>query len=468
MKINPFVGMSEAEKQQIAEGILTQQIMVEEQKAVAHEDQRYESAQAKIAIAALKKKAKLLRNDEYRDAKKDLLRAKIDDVKDLAEAEEGAKVKARRDENREKQRHERNMQIEKYKALGTMLTQVGGGLKNFLGDKKRIAILCTAVVGVSGGVKLLSMALRFLERVLKRPVLIRETSNKTFLQKLFPKKHDSKVPKLDDLILKPSLKKRLHRVAQATIFAKQYGAPLPGVLLYGPPGNGKTMFMRALAAESGMNFAMISGGDVSALLSSGGKNVAVTELHKMFDWAIHHGPTLLFIDEASALFRGGRGVNLSEGLSAAQEAILSRTGGSSTSIQLVCSSNLVEILDDAIKSRLSEKILLPNPGPEERTQMLLQFFKEMSDVGIGTLNVPVKVLDEVKDQAFIAEIVRMTENYSGRDMTMKLFDAAQRSMLADNDLTINQKMLMDIVNQNKQTAAEIAGYKYGEPVQGVK
>ena len=81
---------------------------------------------------------------------------------------------------------------------------------------------------------------------------------------------------------------------------------MPNVGLYeGSSGTGKTMFIEALANESGMTYAKMTGGDVSALLSSGGENLAVTEIHKLFDWLEAHGPAVLLVDEADAFLRSG-------------------------------------------------------------------------------------------------------------------------------------------------------------------
>ncbi|CAN0474377.1 unnamed protein product, partial [Laminaria digitata] len=76
------------------------------------------------------------------------------------------------------------------------------------------------------------------------------------------------------------LETRLSRVAHSTFYTKRNSAPFRHLLLYGPPGTGKTLFAKGLARHSGLEYAILTGGDIAPL----GRD-AVTEMHKVFDWA---------------------------------------------------------------------------------------------------------------------------------------------------------------------------------------
>lgn len=102
----------------------------------------------------------------------------------------------------------------------------------------------------------------------------------------------------------------------------------------GPPGTGKTLAAKRLARTSGMDYAILSGGDVAPL---GG--AAVTQLHATFDWAERsRRGLLLFIDEADA-FLGRRSDAMSEGLRGALNAMLFRTGDQSRDFMVVLATN---------------------------------------------------------------------------------------------------------------------------------
>lgn len=75
--------------------------------------------------------------------------------------------------------------------------------------------------------------------------------------------------------------------------AERYGIDWNGILLYGPPGVGKTFFARAIAGEYGLNFIHVSTGD----LVSGIQGGSARNIDKAFDAAVQNLPCLLFFDE---------------------------------------------------------------------------------------------------------------------------------------------------------------------------
>ena len=101
---------------------------------------------------------------------------------------------------------------------------------------------------------------------------------------------------LEGVVLPPGLRERLVRLATATRNAKQNRSPFRHMLLHGPPGTGKTLCAKRLAKATGLEYALMSGGDVGPLGPEG-----VTALHALFRWArTSTRGVLVFIDEAEA------------------------------------------------------------------------------------------------------------------------------------------------------------------------
>ena len=140
---------------------------------------------------------------------------------------------------------------------------------------------------------------------------------------------------LGDVVLESSLSTRVSQLAIATANTRRNAAPFRNVMLHGPPGTGKTMAAKRLARHSGLDYALMTGGDVAPLGAA-----AVTKIHELFDWAsTSRRGLLLFIDEADAfLAKRGGGVAASEtapGVRAALNALLYRTGELSRDVVLV-------------------------------------------------------------------------------------------------------------------------------------
>lgn len=82
---------------------------------------------------------------------------------------------------------------------------------------------------------------------------------------------------LNGVVLPTSLQDRLLQLAIANSNAKKNCAPFRHMLLHGPPGTGKTLCAKRLAKASGLEYALMSGGDVGPLGADG-----VTALHALF------------------------------------------------------------------------------------------------------------------------------------------------------------------------------------------
>ena len=134
-----------------------------------------------------------------------------------------------------------------------------------------------------------------------------------------------------NIILSESDKQSIVDLAIATSNSKRSGIPYRHVLLYGPPGTGKTLVARRLAASTGLDYAIMSGGDVGPL----GED-AVTQLHQLFRWASRSSRgLLLFIDESEAfLFARQKEGGDHSGRRHALNALLYQTGTQSKSFML--------------------------------------------------------------------------------------------------------------------------------------
>ena len=294
------------------------------------------------------------------------------------------------------------------RSIGVSFETAGAGLRAFLGDREQMAravgIASALALGVYGARAAARVAGDHAAARLGRPSLARETSRASPLDALRPAGWRRLLAPaeaggaLDGVVLEPALEKRLGHVAAATKNTRANAAPFRHVLLHGPPGTGKTLFAKKLARASGLDYAILTGGDVAPL----GRD-AVTEIHRLFDWAAtSRRGLLLFIDEADAFLRSRREAT-SEDLRNAFNAFLYRTGEPSRDVMLVYASNAAEDFDWAVNDRIDEMVRFSLPGRAERARMLRQYLDEYFGAG--------DIADAKLDGAVAA-----TEGFSGREI----------------------------------------------------
>ena len=152
---------------------------------------------------------------------------------------------------------------------------------------------------------------------------------------------------------------------------KLYGLSIPnGILLYGPPGCGKTYIARQLAEELGHNFVEIIPSELASPYVHGG----VIRIREMFDIAAEQAPSVVFIDEFEALVpsRAGLGGFQHHKAEEVNELLTHLNGSSERGIFIIAATNQPEIIDPAVRrtGRLDKLIYVGPPDAEARREML--------------------------------------------------------------------------------------------------
>lgn len=138
------------------------------------------------------------------------------------------------------------------------------------------------------------------------------------------------------------------------------------VLLWGPPGTGKTMFAKELAKKSGLDYAITSGAAFSKFDVAGG----ITAIDRLFNWAEKSTKGLIiFIDEAEAFLAERDRTRVKEENQLVTH-FLSRTGEGSSKVMLIFATNKPEVLDEAIRRRTQRSIELGLPAKPEAAKIL--------------------------------------------------------------------------------------------------
>ena len=190
-------------------------------------------------------------------------------------------------------------------AVSAIATRMGNFLRDPEAVAKTVAVASSLFIAYHGAKKGTSVVGNYVASNLGRPALVRETSRRSYLsaRELWRRAsgsyrvHGSRG--LGEIVLASQEAERIKTLAASVKCAKEHNLPHRHILLHGPPGTGKTMFGRVLAFESGMDYAVMTGGDVGPL----GKD-AVTELHRLFDWALRsRNGLVVFMDEADAFLR---------------------------------------------------------------------------------------------------------------------------------------------------------------------
>ncbi|KAH0906310.1 hypothetical protein HID58_038137 [Brassica napus] len=211
--------------------------------------------------------------------------------------------------------------------------------------------------------------------------------------------------------------------------------PCRGILLFGPPGTGKTMLAKAIANEAGASFINVSMSTItSKWFGEDEKNVRA-----LFTLAAKVSPTIIFVDEVDSMLGQRTRVGEHEAMRKIKNEFMTHWDGLMTKpgerILVLAATNRPFDLDEAIIRRFERRIMVGLPSTESREKILRTLLSK-----------------EKTDDLDFNELGQMTEGYSGSDLKNLCITAAYRPVRE----LIQQERLKDQEKKKREEAGKSA------------
>eukprot|EP00262_Sarcandra_glabra_P021681 TRINITY_DN9284_c1_g1_i1.p1 TRINITY_DN9284_c1_g1~~TRINITY_DN9284_c1_g1_i1.p1 ORF type:complete len:298 (-),score=68.59 TRINITY_DN9284_c1_g1_i1:450-1343(-) len=205
--------------------------------------------------------------------------------------------------------------------------------------------------------------------------------------------------------------------------------PCRGILLFGPPGTGKTMMAKAIANEAGASFINVSMSTItSKWFGEDEKNVRA-----LFTLAAKVSPTIIFVDEVDSMLGQRTRVGEHEAMRKIKNEFMTHWDGLLTKpgerILVLAATNRPFDLDEAIIRRFERRIMVGLPSVENRESILKTVLSK----------------EKVEEGLDYKELATMTEGYSGSDLKNLCTTAAYRPVRE----LIQKERLKDLERKRK-------------------
>ena len=212
--------------------------------------------------------------------------------------------------------------------------------------------------------------------------------------------------------------------------------PPKGVLLYGPPGSGKTLLAKAVANESEANFISVKGPEIFS------KWVGESEKHvrEIFKRAKQVAPTIIFFDEIDAIApRRGLEVGTRVTENVVSQILTEMSGLEDLhNVVVIAATNRPDIIDSAFlrPGRFDRQVLVPAPDEKARLEILKIHTKKMP----------------ITKDINLKKLAKETEGYSGADLEALVREAGLFALRKDfNTKTVTRKDFSQAVRKIQPT-----------------
>lgn len=228
-----------------------------------------------------------------------------------------------------------------------------------------------------------------------------------------------------------------------TLFKTLGVKPPRGVLLYGPPGSGKTLIARAVANETGAFFFLINGPEIMSKMAG----EAESNLRKAFEEAEKNSPAIIFIDELDSIApkRDKTGGEVEKRVVSQMLTLMDGLKGRG-SVIVIAATNRPNSIDPALRrfGRFDREIDIGVPDEIGRMEILRIHTKNM----------------KLSEDVDLAQVAKETHGYVGADMAALCTEAALQCIREKMDIidieedTIDAEILeaMSVTNDHFRVA----------------
>jgi transitional endoplasmic reticulum ATPase len=231
--------------------------------------------------------------------------------------------------------------------------------------------------------------------------------------------------------------------------AKKYNIkPSNGILLYGPPGCGKTYIAEKIAEEAKLNFVMVKPSDLGSTYIHGSQ----TKIANLFKKAEEAAPALLCFDEFDTLVPARKDDTNHNTISEVNEFLVQLNNCASRGVYVLAMTNNISLIDTAVlrKGRIDEVIYVSEPDAEAR--------KEIFDLELAKCEMASKGVD-------LMHLADITRGYTSSDIAYIVMEASReafRSAIeADCMVEVDQALLEKVISRTSPSisAKELKHYE---------